>query len=379
MLVGSPIFLLLICSILFHETCFMVLIVPYLGMLLMYLWNGFVLHENFRQQENQKSAWSDFAESHGVSFYPGALTEGSGYISGEYEGHRITIETMTNLKTLFKVQVGSQLKKQAFESDLPADILLPEKVAGILSQTSLSYRFGVKRAKIEDGGDRITYEVVGIVKDPENLGSILAHLTALADGYMPLIACGGGAVPVLRNALLNRYSEFEQPATALIRGISKNTTSQLGYRADRLLCRRCLTSFAANQVSLPGERDVTYYGCRTCSQSREFFEGEVVMVLDQTMTEAQIEANSEMRLNWLANRRLHDFHRVEIIQASDEEIERFAVQIGNDTDDFRRGRYPTMTCMIAAGCTVSENTVRILKSTFGQVQQVATSSGPIAK
>jgi len=118
---------------------------------------------------------------------------------------------------------------------------------------------------------------------------------------------------------------------------------------------------------LPGGGDVIYYGCRTCGQSREYFRGQVVMVLDQAMTEAQTEADSEMRLNWLAKRQLSDFHRVEIIQASDEEIERFAVQVGNDTDDFRRGRYKTMTCTLAAGCGVSENTPRILKRTFQQM------------
>jgi len=58
---------------------------------------------------------------------------------------------------------------------------------------------------------------------------------------------------------------------------------------------------------------------------------------------------------------------VNIIQATDEEVERFAVQVGNDIDPFRKPRYKEMPCLIDTDCDLSENTWRILQQMFGQV------------
>jgi hypothetical protein len=64
---------------------------------------------------------------------------------------------------------------------------------------------------------------------------------------------------------------------------------------------------------------------------------------------------------------LFDFDQVEIIQASDEEVERFAVQVGNDTDLVREPRYREMICKIGPECRLSENTIRILEKMFGEI------------
>jgi hypothetical protein len=55
-------------------------------------------------------------------------------------------------------------------------------------------------------------------------------------------------------------------------------------------------------------------------------------------------------------------------QASDEAVERFAIQVGNDTDPARRPYYASMPCLIWPGCSLSENSIKILKRTFGQVE-----------
>jgi hypothetical protein len=65
---------------------------------------------------------------------------------------------------------------------------------------------------------------------------------------------------------------------------------------------------------------------------------------------------------------MFDFDRVEIIRASDEEVERFAMRVGNDTDPVRQGHYPQAQCVVRPGCRLSENTRRVLKKTFGQVK-----------
>jgi hypothetical protein len=40
------------------------------------------------------------------------------------------------------------------------------------------------------------------------------------------------------------------------------------------------------------------------------------------------------------------------------------VQVGNDTDPFRRARYPRIPYSVAPDCNLSENTYRILERTF---------------
>ena len=81
-------------------------------------------------------------------------------------------------------------------------------------------------------------------------------------------------------------------------------------------------------------------------------------------------------VNWLQHRSLFDFDRVEIIQATDEEIERFVVQVGNDTDLVRQIRYPQMRCQVSPDCHLSENTLRVLRTRFGEV--TVTSEGGIS-
>jgi hypothetical protein len=115
---------------------------------------------------------------------------------------------------------------------------------------------------------------------------------------------------------------------------------------------------------------ITYYGCRTCGQSANFIEerGQSIMVLNQQMTVAQLERARMFIINWLAERELFDFDEVQIIRASDEEVERFAVQVGNDTDPLRKSRYQEMRCVVSPHCRLSENTMRILERMFGQVE-----------
>ncbi len=62
-----------------------------------------------------------------------------------------------------------------------------------------------------------------------------------------------------------------------------------------------------------------------------------------------------------------DRQGIEIIDATDKQIEQFAIQAGNDTDPYRQPRYKKLTCQIAAESRLTENTIRILESTFGQV------------
>ena len=144
--------------------------------------------------------------------------------------------------------------------------------------------------------------------------------------------------------------------------------------ASRLLCPKCLVRCHAHQLRLSGRNSVTFYGCRSCRQSREFMDwpGEVVAVLDMNMKEEQVKDGNALRVNWLARGELFDFDRIEIINAGDKDVERFAIQVSNDLDGFRTPRYSEMPCLVSSECQLEENTVRVLKHMFALLEEPAS-------
>jgi hypothetical protein len=155
----------------------------------------------------------------------------------------------------------------------------------------------------------------------------------------------------------------------LLHCISEDTTRRLA--AKDLLCVDCIVHSHRFELALPLSGPIAYYGCPRCRQSRDFrtWPGGVVAVLDRTPGEEKVEADGQVRVNWLVRRDLFDFDWVEIIRATDEEVERFVVQVGNDPNELRRSRYEDMRCIIDPACPLSENTIRILQHTFGRVAQ----------
>ena len=185
-------------------------------------------------------------------------------------------------------------------------------------------------------------------------------------GRQSLVKLGGDAIPQLVRIAASNTNPHQKTARWLVRSIEYDTRLRLSDRLHHLVCPDCLTFFGAHMTPIR----VTYYGCRTCGQSRHFFDCAqgVNAVLDSTWSKPHKFQVGLLRLNWLARRELFDFDRVEIVRATDEEVERFAVQVGNDTDDFRKSRYARLTCTIAPTCDLSENTRRVLDRIFGEVQ-----------
>jgi hypothetical protein len=184
-----------------------------------------------------------------------------------------------------------------------------------------------------------------------------------------LIALGGAAVEALRELAGDKTNPLWQTAIWLLAGIEHETANRFARRVSDLTCPHCLARFDARPVQVSVGVSFTYYGCRICGQSREFIYHPrgIIAILDRSRTEALIHQDGVVRVNWLARRELFDFDQVELIQATDEEIERFAVQVGNDTDPFRKSRYEKMRCLIGPACQLSENTRRILRRMFGKV------------
>ncbi len=96
---------------------------------------------------------------------------------------------------------------------------------------------------------------------------------------------------------------------------------------------------------------------------------EIVAVLDSNWAdESERRGVDSLRINWLKREEVFDFDTIEIIQATDEDVERFTMQVGNDPDEWRRSGYRQMHCLVQPECELSTNTLRLLHSTFGEVQ-----------
>jgi hypothetical protein len=183
-----------------------------------------------------------------------------------------------------------------------------------------------------------------------------------------LVTLGGAAVPHLQAVASQRASILRRKAIELLRLIERETATQLADRCPDLLCPRCLTRCDRRPVTVADELTITYYGCRSCGQSHDLWPGVVVAVLDADMPN-NVERADPIRVNWLSRRFLFDFDEVEIVRATDEDVERFVVQVGNDTDSGRRQRYRHMPCRVRPACRLSENTRRVLASVFETVVQ----------
>jgi hypothetical protein len=228
-----------------------------------------------------------------------------------------------------------------------------------------------------------------------------------------LVAWGGQAVANLYPLAINHTTPLQPIYIWLINNIGLETTKQLAKRANNLLCPNCLIRCAPHRLNIPYQPEITFYGCRACTQSWDFLSishlawtprGEtqfrhaigcpnsvwtpathamweildfleeihhIIGILDVAKPEEQVRHENSLWINWLHRRTLFDFDRVEILHSSDEEVERFAVQVGNDTDPFRKPGYQQISCVIEPGSQLSENTLRILRRTFGEVEPLS--------
>ncbi len=220
---------------------------------------------------------------------------------------------------------------------------------------------------LENAGHLVSYRQDSLETDSDYLQSVLHLLTDIAEAYPAVIDLGMDSVPFLRETATSENA-LSLVVRHLIDDIAAETRRRLGQAPDRFLCLRCMTRCAEHRLTLPDGHSIAYYGCRTCRQSRTFFEGRVVMLLNQHYSAAEpIQQDGKLRVNWFIERTLFDFDEVEIVAADDEAVEYFAVKVGNDTDPVRQPRYKEMPCSIAPECELSANSLRILERTFGEV------------
>jgi hypothetical protein len=310
----------------------------------------------------RQSAWRKFAAAHGLTFQPGSFSLGGARIVGVYRGRNIRIESYKEGKyTYTRVKVEAN-KPDAEKSGEGAKAIAASPTSQeVLNRLMPSGSIGITGGKVEAaaGGQSLSYEHPGVMTNVDELHCVCNLLSDVMDGYPAVAAAGGAAVRPLET-ISRQTGLLSGVAVRLMKDIAWITERQLGDRAGRLLCPHCLAHFYQHRAD----------GCRLCYQSREFIDCSrgVVAVLDSAWTGAQDLRDGLLQVNWLARRALFDFTMVQIVQATDEDVERFAVQAGNDADPLRRPLYAGMRCVVNPACGLSENTLRILESTFGRVE-----------
>lgn len=111
--------------------------------------------------------------------------------------------------------------------------------------------------------------------------------------------------------------------------------------------------------------------CRICGQQDRKYSGieTVVAVLDNQKHWQDKQSGSELRVNWPVRRKPFDFDAVEVVRATDEEVEAFTNQMRFESDERIASRLLTMGCRVDPGCGLKDGTMRLLGLVFGEVKR----------
>lgn len=340
-----------------------------------------------RRQRVNWQGWKTVAHNTGLTFNTGKVLEAF-RVHGRYRGYHLDMRPFreadnklpsTHLQITLPYSPAASKQAPSEQTAMPP--ITPPEISSIFTPKGFTIEGLVQ---MRSHGNKITYRQKGIETNPRNLHLLFDTLCNLLDAYPKIILLGGEAVSTLlpvaadKEGLLQKVvrqpnQEKNHPLRAiagqLLQEIAQRTATRLAPRADQLLCTRCLVHCSEHQVAMTSVNNLVYYGCRLCHQSNTFFTvNRVVAILDQQMPAQPAQHADTLRVNWLTHRAMFDFDSVEIVRATDEDIERFAVQAGNDTDPLRQSGYKKMGCRVSAACGLSPNSLRILQRTFGQVE-----------
>lgn len=332
------------------------------------LFAGIYLIPSYEKNRRRITAWRKFARRNNLfDSIPGNSLKKAN-IAGNYKGYRIKLDIImeknNQTDTRLIISEASPINRPSKE-DIIGSLSILEGIVRFLTP-ELSFPLKGEIA-ITDNGAQICYQQQGTEYDTEYLQFLFDLLHNLIASYPVIISLGGKAVtPLKRITEIN--TTLKPIALHLLHDIGQDTTAKFWYQSSKIICPQCLVRFAKHQIKLSSNKSIEYYGCRICKQSREFLDVEKHMIatLDKNMTAEYAQRNDNLHINWLNRRALNfEFDEVEIVKATDEDVERFAVQIGNDT--INQPRYKQMECMVSSECELSDNTMRILQHLFGQV------------
>jgi hypothetical protein len=319
----------------------------------------------FFKKRSDGAGWKALAASaRGLSYVPGNPPYQEPAVMGRYQRCRVELHTTANI-TFLDVVALWPVEVPRLSPGRP--VVVEDIASGLLYVNPASLK-GL--LTVEPNGQAFHYEQYGVEEDGQYLKALIDLLVQLVQIYPKILALGGEAVLLLQTVTAIKDYVLQPVARRWLANIEQETTARLGPHADNLVCPRCLVRCAAHTVPLSPLQSLTFYGCRACRHSQELINvrGRLVAVLNQQMKPKQARRDEDLLVNWLARRSLFDFDRIEIVKADDEAVERFAIQAGNHADELQQSHYKQVSCLISAGCSLSANTLRILRGMFGQVE-----------
>ncbi len=325
--------------------------------------------ENSKNTDQLPQVWRTIAQAHNFEIIHGKRVENS-MIRGAYQNH--TLELSAYRKDYPRGVLHTRLTLIANESQTPTTFPTPHQVIQQMNQINQDRKTVedqfYTRGTISGNGQMITYEQQGLQLRTKVFIPLFDSLVALLDTYPYMASLGGEAIMVLKQIATDKSHRLSRLTQQWIEDIAAGT-HHLEPQASQLVCQLCLVHCASHQMKLSAMNHVTFFGCRECFQSQDFYEANsIVAVLDAQMSDEVNQDGDTLWVNWLKHRTPFDFDRAEIIDASDEDVERFAIQMGNDTYSPRTETYQQMKCVISKTSQLSDNTLKILYRTFGRVE-----------
>lgn len=323
---------------------------------------GVVFLVSFLYNSRRQKRWQNLAQLNHLTFIPGRFYGGYHRIIGDDSDYEYTISFDQRLFVTYL-----ELSRKPKHKNGRTSQITMQEVLRLLTPTGSPYSYkGLVKA--EPTGKKIYYKQFSVESDIEYLQFLLDQLRILATVYPKMVALGVETIPTLETIAANTLNGLHLVALQLLKDVAEETREKFGYRTRQVWCPHCFTFFGRHQITPLFLQPVFYYGCRNCHQSQTYLEGQVVMVLDDDMTTEYLQRNGRIQINWFHSRQLFDFEQVEIVNTTDEDVERFAVQVGNDTDVSRNKHYKRMICVVSSDCKLTDNTQKVLKQTFGQLE-----------
>lgn len=340
---------------------------------------------SLQQEKRQRTTWKNFAKTYNLNFFPGNYFNNIIRASGLYRGYSVNlfisryiskfsrsakrfVRTHANLafnqqKSLSSkspLSIPPPIKWRKGEVETEEDLIEQLIPAGLVCSSKKDFKITVT-------GHGIHYVHDGFEGSRQFLVDLTKMLCDIADNIPHVIALGGEVVSVLQAIVDNKTHPLFSVARYLLQEIALQS-QDLKATYPKLLCPHCLRQYKSQPIKLPRRLDITYYACPECYHNRDYFAGDVVIVLNNQREIGPLEVKGTLRVNWLVYGKLFDFDSIFIEQATDEEVERLAVQIGNGTDPSRKAQYKEMRCIISTDCTILQSTIRLLAEVVGNVE-----------
>jgi HEAT repeat protein len=197
------------------------------------------------------------------------------------------------------------------------------------------------------------------------------HLIGALEGREEaLLELGGQAaagdfavVPLLVKHWQQHRSERARKALSAI-------ASALGAVAEQALCPECLTGLRPAKLGTRLDTQMDWFVCRTCGKLPErLFTNvrELVAVLDRGAHGDYSLSDGVLRLNWLERRSNCNFDRVDVVDAEEAQVEVFCQLAGSEMAALHAALPKRIPVAVAPGCTLSRNTLKNLRNTFGPI------------